>query len=449
MSAQFKGSLREKTDPAKLLKSSRDEDWKRRSFLHVTLLHIGIRIQYLIDSWFFLKPLFAKSNSAYTSPYRPKDIPEIDYPTIFALRLLFIIGGILHGVQPLLFIMIKLGAMDLMNKWYVRLLQRVARIMRESGVDWENKRNMPIPEYDWKNGNPKEFYETFVKRPHPVILRGFMKDTNLIKEFSFDKILEKYGEESVLVSTVEDDSILGKVKDTNNPKVYLFASEVLFKKYPEFWDSLQTENLEPYTNRTLKAGWAQFFMGRQGTGSPFHMASAINWFFMIDGTKKWYFIDPTDMYWAGPFWLWGAAAALFVNLYPEDYDESVFPAFKYCPYFSTDVHAGDVLYNPAWWPHAIRNVSDKTVAVASRWVADGAIGSNLRSPEEDYDINRLASFLFMSGPKSYPFLQEILYEPSPSYDEHSTMREKNVRFTEFQYKLSKGQFVRFGWRPIF
>ncbi len=77
------------------------------------------------------------------------------------------------------------------------------------------------------------------------------------------------------------------------------------------------------------------------------------------------------------------------------------------------------------------------------------MGSNLRCPEENYDINRMGSFVFMSGPKSYPFVQEILYEPSPSYDEHSTLREKNVRFTHQQYKLSKGEIVVDGWRPIF
>jgi hypothetical protein len=47
---------------------------------------------------------------------------------------------------------------------------------------------LPIPEYDWKKGNPQEFYDTFVKRPHPVVLKGFMLDTALLKELNWDSV---------------------------------------------------------------------------------------------------------------------------------------------------------------------------------------------------------------------------------------------------------------------
>ena len=43
--------------------------------------------------------------------------------------------------------------------------------MKESNVNWEEKRAVPIPEYDWKNGSPKEFNELFVKQRQPVVLR--------------------------------------------------------------------------------------------------------------------------------------------------------------------------------------------------------------------------------------------------------------------------------------
>ena len=75
----------------------------------------------------------------------------------------------------------------------------------------------------------------------------------------------------------------------------------------------------------------------------------------MDGTKRWYFIDPYDNYLASPFMGWGLAARSYIGLYPDDYDESVMPAFKYCPYFYTDLQPGDVVFNPTWWGHAIRN----------------------------------------------------------------------------------------------
>ncbi len=443
MSAQLDG-VYHKVDREKML-SSPDT---RRSTLHVVLLQIGIRIQYLLDSWFFLKPIFSHSNNAYPSPVRNKKIPEIDYPTLFAMRMIWYIGSIFRAYKIFLFLAIKIRFMHFLNWCYLRLSERIARIMEASDVDWEKEREVQVPEYDWQNGNPREFYETYVKKGHPVVLRGFMKDSRLTKDYTMDQLVEKFGEEDVLLTTREKDGQLGKLKEVMKPKFYLHNSEVLFRKYPDIWDALELHKLNPYMG-PQRCGYAQLFVGRQGTGTPFHMASNVNMFYMIDGTKRWYFMDPKDLYMAGAIWIWGSAASLFIPLYPDDYDERALPAYKYCPYYTCDVHPGDVLYNPAWWPHAIRNMTDKTSAIASRWLHSGKVGSDLRCPEEDYNINRMASFIFMSGPKSVPFVHEILYEPSPSYDEHSTLREKNVRFTHMQYKMAKGEINIDGWRPLF
>ena len=63
-------------------------------------------------------------------------------------------------------------------------------------------------------------------------------------------------------------------------------------------------------------------------------------------------------------------------------------SFSYCPYFETTLGPGDALYNPAWWPHAIKNLSDKSVGVSNRMLSGGTIGSGFTSAEDDYDIHR-------------------------------------------------------------
>ena len=55
-------------------------------------------------------------------------------------------------------------------------------------------------------------------------------------------------------------------------------------------------------------------------------------------------------------------------------------------------------------------------------------GHQLVSTEEDYNIYRLGSMLFLSGMGSIPFLHGILQTPSPRFDEHTTLREKNNRW---------------------
>ncbi len=83
----------------------------------------------------------------------------------------------------------------------------------------------------------------------------------LIREFTYDKMLEKYGEESVLVTRREEDGIVGKVRDVDDPKVYMHNSEILLKRHPEIRDAFQTERLEPYVRKTH--GFSQFFLGRK------------------------------------------------------------------------------------------------------------------------------------------------------------------------------------------
>ncbi len=319
--------------------------------------------------------------------------------------------------------------------------------MKESGVDWENVREIKIPEYDWKKGNPDEFFKTFTATPHPVVLRGFLKGTTLMKDYTFDKIVERFGDETVILTRPDKDGYVGKLKEVLNPNIYLHNSEVLFNKYPQMAKDLETEKLNPYLRK--ESSYAQLFVGRQGTGAPLHNAGTWNFFHMVDGTKKWYFIDPYDYYLAYPMWLGGHSANIIMNLYPDQFDKKLFPAFQYCPYYVADLQPGDVLLNPPWWGHGIRNTSDKSVGVATRWYENGTVGHNFKTMENNYDICRFASFMFLSGIKSYPFLQDVLYEPSPRYDEHVTLREKHGRFIHRQKELATGSLVVDGWRPTF
>ncbi len=299
--------------------------------------------------------------------------------------------------------------------------------MKESGLDWDKCREIRIPEYDWRNGNPEEFYNTYVKSPHPVVLRGFIKDTPLTKEYTFDNFVEKYGEDDVFILRNDDKTTYhGKVKDVRNPFTYIHNCEVLINKHPELRDALrqETARMEPYLKK--KCGYGQIFMGSQGTGSPLHNAGTWNFFHMINGTKKWYFVDPYDFYLAYPIWVWGHPAASYAELYPDQFDAERCPAMRYLPYYVTELEAGDVLLNPPWWGHAIRNTSDKSVGAATRWYPNGVVGDNLKTTEDDYEINRFASFNFHSGLLSFFFLQRTLYEPSPMFDEHLTLRERHA-----------------------
>ncbi len=103
--------------------------------------------------------------------------------------------------------------------------------MKNSDMDWEKARGISIPEYDWKNGSSTEFYETYMRRPHPVILRGFMEGTELM-DLTFDNLMDRFGDDEVVLTSKKDGGRYGKLTDVNKPNNYLQNSEALFNKHP-------------------------------------------------------------------------------------------------------------------------------------------------------------------------------------------------------------------------
>ena len=94
----------------------------RRSTLHVLFLHLGIRIKYFLESWFFLKPLLLSDISAYPSMLRPKGIPKVDWLTLFGIRILWTVGGFARQHQILMFFLLKIRFMHLLAWIHAKLM---------------------------------------------------------------------------------------------------------------------------------------------------------------------------------------------------------------------------------------------------------------------------------------------------------------------------------------
>lgn len=337
------------------------------------------------------------------------------------------------SIQILYGILAATGVITLMNKIHGWLSDRLILQMKESGFD--AKKEIPLPEYDWKNGSPEDFHEKFVTIRHPVVLRGFMKDTALLQKLGWEEVMKNFSEEDVFLTKPELDGFDGKLKEVNNPKTYLHNSECLFNKYPYLRDLFQYKRLAPYLK--MEVGYEQIFVGRGGTGSPFHHAAVFNMFYQINGTKKWWFIDPYDTYLCYPLAIFGKAAGILAVLWPNEGNIKDFPLFQYCPIYSTELQAGDILFNPPWWWHSIKNTSETTVGVASRWHTDGIAGHNFMMTEEDYEVDRFSSMGFMLGPSSWGFLHGILQTPSPRFDDHTTLRERGNRYVHKQLEFNE------------
>lgn len=414
----------------------------RRHWIVALFLQIGIRVRYLLETILCMVPLFSSSLTAYKSPYRPKNCPEYDYLTHMGFKWIIIITAFAREYWVVYVIWTLTGFLSFLQWCHDALSNRLIAIFEKNGYK-EAQREVPIPTYDWKKGNPQEFYDLFVVKPHPVILKNFMGKTALLKELSWDKVLSKYGDEDVFLTKKELDGYPGKLKEVNNSKIYLHNSEKLFNKFPEMKKLFDYARVEPYLK--MKAGYEQLFVGKEGTGSPFHHAAVYNMFYMVDGKKQWWFIDPYDTFLGYPSSILGRAANVLMCLWPNEYNVAAFPLFKYCPVYTAVLEPGDVLFNPPYWWHSIKNVTPTSVGCATRWHTDGIVGHTLKTSEEDYNIYRLGTFLFMAGQQSVSFLHGILQTPSPRYDEHTSLRERNNRYVHKQIQIhEEGGIKRFG-----
>lgn len=108
----------------------------------------------------------------------------------------------------------------------------------------------------------------------------------------------------------------------------------------------------------IAQGWESL---NETTGTPFHCAAGGNWFVQTVGTKVWYFVHPKytsgfEPLRHGP-----------ISFAPKETDNAHFDQFMdILPNLQVTLQPGDLLYNPPWYWHAIRNGPGTSLAAIMR-----------------------------------------------------------------------------------
>ncbi|TNC79276.1 MAG: hypothetical protein C9356_20040 [Oleiphilus sp.] len=213
----------------------------------------------------------------------------------------------------------------------------------------------------------------------PVVIRGFAKDYECVKRWNPDFFKENYGDFKIFYTTPEkimndhglslgafiDDILAG-----NKSRAYIETLSDIFNEYPELHDHLGIEKLDK-----LLGGYAsylrvaQLFFGGVGTGASFHCANELNCFLNIYGKKHWTFVHPKYSLAMYPTLInQGYFIGSFVkNKAPKRFIEQHFPLYNRIPKLTVTLEPGDLLINPPWWWHTISNITESTIAVATRW----------------------------------------------------------------------------------
>lgn len=144
-------------------------------------------------------------------------------------------------------------------------------------------------------------------------------------------------------------------------KLYISNIDTIFRRNNELIDDLQfSERIHPWAYTPYNPYAAQMFLGygsanpKETTGTMFHCAASANFFVQAQGSKDWLFISPRYTVFTRPS-LGKMTPAAKASTNPQN-----------VPKMATHLREGDVLLNPPWMWHEIRNREGLTVGVATR-----------------------------------------------------------------------------------
>jgi hypothetical protein len=350
-------------------------------------------LQRLAASGFGLGAMFGKTVSDFESSQHTPAVPSV---TERKLRALLLLRGITHNNNAL-------GGIG--ERLAKELLHLVSRSDEPRSPD-------PIAVWTYEK-DPVQTAVDYVQRSHPFIIKGFPFEA---RRWTVDYFLSTFPSIEVLFTDPSGrhfEKPLSYLADATKAgeRIYLANSGRVFLEKPGILDELNLEQIASTIGMEGPHYAHQLFLGAyKQTGSPFHCAPNSNIFFQMEGTKKWTFVDPIFSAFLYPYL--SDLNTYQASVLPLPYEEERlrnFPLYQYCPRYEALIEPGDVLYNPRWWYHCIENMSERTVAVATRW----DVGMKPRPR----DTNRLYSALEYT-PKMWWRITRALAagEPFASYE---------------------------------
>ncbi len=265
--------------------------------------------------------------------------------------------------------------LKLLGNWRYKAFLRAAESLKKKGkgelIQVERRSNL----------TEEEFKNEYVKKGIPVVLTGAANNWDCVKKWSPQFFKKLHGSDQV---PIIDSADLGKdieyislaelidaIEQGNNKAYFRFYN--LLVQHPEHLKDFDLEWLRSFRHKRQYFESFQVFIGGEGSMTDIHNAHIANLFVQAYGKKEWVlypnhyvpFIDPPS-----------TENGIFRNA-PARVDNKAFnpfnPDFEAYPYFGcldgyrVILEPGDVLYNPPFMWHAVRNLTD-SIGVGFRWV---------------------------------------------------------------------------------
>jgi hypothetical protein len=235
---------------------------------------------------------------------------------------------------------------------------------RVSDADLDDHEYLPIPRVPMGALNA-QVLRAVIARGVPTVLEGAALESVALHRWSLDCLAENYGDTRIPLfpehsdsMTMRIDECIEEMKAGRSPGLQINNVCALLTDPDGMLNDLPIKRFAKLAQPVRYHG-ANLFVCRSGDGSKYHCANELNFFFQVVGRKEWHFVHPR---------------------FTPNMDPSL--TVPRCSYFGSGVNwgehpagvpigrvvlnPGDVLVNPPWWWHWVRNL-DTTIGVATRW----------------------------------------------------------------------------------
>mmetsp|Transcript_2710 Transcript_2710/g.3722 ORF Transcript_2710/g.3722 Transcript_2710/m.3722 type:complete len:469 (+) Transcript_2710:29-1435(+) len=280
----------------------------------------------------------------------------------------------------------------LWEDWHTKLSDDIIALLESRGAKKDDQQIYAIPNFDYNEIAPLEFFEKFVKLGRPAIIHNF--PTTAMKLWTPDYIASKmkpnYTTGMRCGGRIYPKVITEYVQSKSDPNAtvcYIDNNVNVFTDHPELEAELEIDKFSAYALNTITPKgtkvngyfFSQLFMGVfPSLGATYHCANYNNLFFMIKGRKKWTFVDSSHSFFLYPTFPSVMRTTFsrlnWYMLHNEHSKEMImkyYPLLRYAPKYEYILQPGDVLFNPSWNWHMVENLDDESIGVASRWKMPG------------------------------------------------------------------------------
>jgi hypothetical protein len=318
--------------------------------------------------WSFLSPLAeeyrkATENIAFDKVKRQVSIASESRPWSHA-SLLDVKPDVQEQIRV---IMLMRGVMMSPGFALDRVKELTAELLDAVAATHEPPKIEPLPSATLEDVGTTEFYERYIRASHPVVIRNGFRD---FKRYSFDALLERYGDQQTRFVDMQGQSLWGRFDSISDKPLYMANSEFLLNNNPELLAGFQPERFTKGLNLGPSYG-TQLFVANRRTGTPAHAGYNYNLFYQLDGTKRWTIVDPAFSCFYYPY-IMPTHIDSATDWHTEE-DRERCPLFRYCPTYELELEPGDLLFNPWYWLHTVKNTSDRSVGASMRFTPQPGI----------------------------------------------------------------------------